>query len=144
MRREGKMRQNYFVKYIKKFYHVDRGLNKLSDGRVNPTYSTGKVMLVLFGVRHAWWSIRWWKSDIGACSCRPLAKSKGVPSWGEWRNEGMNEARSPLSIIYILLKRTMHVETMVVLYRWWVKALVWAGWEVYVLIMVTGCIGEYS
>ena len=39
------MRQNYlakFVKYMKNVYHVDRGLNKLSDGRVNPTYSTGQ------------------------------------------------------------------------------------------------------
>ena len=46
------MRQNYFaklVKYMKNVYHVDRGLNKLSDGRVNPTYSTGQVLPVLFG-----------------------------------------------------------------------------------------------
>jgi hypothetical protein len=47
------MRKNYFAKlvnYIKNVYHVDRGLNKLSDGRVNPTYSTGQVILpVLFG-----------------------------------------------------------------------------------------------
>jgi len=47
------MRQNYFVKlvrYMRNVYHVDRGLNKLSDGRVNPTYSTGQVILpVLFG-----------------------------------------------------------------------------------------------
>ena len=47
------MRQNYFaklVKYMKNVYHVNRGLNKLSDGRVNPTYSTGQVILpVLFG-----------------------------------------------------------------------------------------------
>jgi len=47
------MRQNYFVKlvrYMKNVYHVDRGLNKLSDGRVNPTYSTGQAILpVLFG-----------------------------------------------------------------------------------------------
>jgi len=47
------MRQNYFVKlvrYIKNVYHLDRGLNKLSDGRVNPTYSTGQVILpALFG-----------------------------------------------------------------------------------------------
>jgi len=47
------MRQNYFIKlvrYMKNVYHVDRGLNKLSDGRVNPTYSTGQVILpVLFG-----------------------------------------------------------------------------------------------
>jgi hypothetical protein len=35
---------------MKNVYHVDRGLNKLSDGRVNPTYSTGQVILpVLFG-----------------------------------------------------------------------------------------------
>ena len=40
------MRKNYFAKlvsYMKNVYHVDRGLNKLSDGRVNPTYSTGQV-----------------------------------------------------------------------------------------------------
>ena len=47
------MRKNYFaklVKYMKNVYHIERGLNKLSDGRVNPTYSTGKVILpVLFG-----------------------------------------------------------------------------------------------
>jgi hypothetical protein len=47
------MGQNYFVKlirYMRNVYHVDRGLNKLSDGRVNPTYSTGQVILpVLFG-----------------------------------------------------------------------------------------------
>jgi hypothetical protein len=47
------MRKNYFAKlvnYMKNVYHVDRGLNKLSDGRVNPTYSTGQaIMPVLFG-----------------------------------------------------------------------------------------------
>ena len=47
------MRKNHFVKlvsYMKNVYHVVRGLNKLSDGRVNPTFSTGQVILpVLFG-----------------------------------------------------------------------------------------------
>jgi len=47
------MRINYFtklVRYMKNVYHIDRGLNKLSDGRVNPTYSTGQVIMpVLFG-----------------------------------------------------------------------------------------------
>lgn len=47
------MRQNYFaklVRYMKNVYHIDRGLNKLSDGRVNPTYSTGQVIMpVLIG-----------------------------------------------------------------------------------------------
>ena len=47
------MRKNHFaklVKYMKNVYHIKRGLNKLSDGRVNPTYSTGQVILpVLFG-----------------------------------------------------------------------------------------------
>ena len=47
------MRKNYFaklIKYMKDVYHVERGLNKLSDARVNPTYSTGQVILpVLFG-----------------------------------------------------------------------------------------------
>lgn len=47
------MRKNYFsklVKYIKNVYHIELSLNKLSDGRVSPTYSTGQVILpVLFG-----------------------------------------------------------------------------------------------
>ena len=47
------MRKNYFaklVRYMKNVYHIERGLNKLSDGRVNPTYSTGEVILpVLLG-----------------------------------------------------------------------------------------------
>ncbi|MFA6807551.1 MAG: hypothetical protein WCR27_01015 [Eubacteriales bacterium] len=47
------MRKNYFVKlvsYIKNGYHVERGLNKLSDKRTNPTYSTAQVILpALFG-----------------------------------------------------------------------------------------------
>jgi len=47
------MRKNYFaklIKYMKDVYHIDHGLNKLSDGRVNPTYGTGQVILpVLFG-----------------------------------------------------------------------------------------------
>jgi len=47
------MRKNYFVKlviYMKNVYHLDRGLNKLSDGRTNPTYSTNQVIQpVLFG-----------------------------------------------------------------------------------------------
>ena len=47
------MRKNYFaklVRYMKNVYHIERGLHKLSDGRVNPTYSTGQVILpVLFG-----------------------------------------------------------------------------------------------
>jgi hypothetical protein len=51
--REDEMRKNYFAKlvnYMKNVYHIERGLNKLSDGRVNPTYSTGQVILpVLLG-----------------------------------------------------------------------------------------------
>lgn len=42
------MRKNYFaklVKYMKNVYHVERGLNKLTDGRANSTYSTGKVIM---------------------------------------------------------------------------------------------------
>ena len=37
------MSKNYFAKlirYMKNVYHVDRGLNKLSDGRGGTTYST--------------------------------------------------------------------------------------------------------
>ena len=33
---------------MKSVYHIERGLNKLSDGRVNPTYSTGQVILPVF------------------------------------------------------------------------------------------------
>ncbi len=47
------MRKNYFaklVKYMNNVYNINHGLNKLSDGRVNPTYSTGQVILpVLVG-----------------------------------------------------------------------------------------------
>ncbi|WP_172408197.1 hypothetical protein [Desulfosporosinus sp. FKA] len=47
------MRKNYFVKfvrYMKNVYYLERGLNKLSDDRVNPTYCTGQVILpVLLG-----------------------------------------------------------------------------------------------
>lgn len=47
------MRKNYLlklVKYMKNVYQIDHGLNKLTDGRVNPIYSTGQVILpVLFG-----------------------------------------------------------------------------------------------
>ncbi len=47
------MRQNYFdklVRYMKNVYQIERGLNKLIDGRVNPTYSAGQVVLpVPFG-----------------------------------------------------------------------------------------------
>ena len=47
------MRKNYFaklVKYMKNVYHIENGLNKLSDGRVNPTYKTAQVItLVLLG-----------------------------------------------------------------------------------------------
>ncbi|HEY8804242.1 MAG TPA: hypothetical protein VIM42_03890, partial [Clostridium sp.] len=47
------MRKNYFaklVKYMKNVYHIERGMYKLSDRRLNPTYSTGQVILpVLLG-----------------------------------------------------------------------------------------------
>ena len=49
------MRKNYFVKlvsYMKNVYHVERGLNKLSDERVNPTYSTGQVIMPVFLVQN--------------------------------------------------------------------------------------------
>ena len=44
------MRNNYLVKlvkYIKKVYGIEERLNELTDGRVNPTYKTGRVMQVL-------------------------------------------------------------------------------------------------
>jgi len=35
---------------MKKVYHIENGLNELSDGRVNPTYDTAQVItLVLLG-----------------------------------------------------------------------------------------------
>ena len=47
------MRKNYFVKlikYIKNVYNIELEIRKLVDGRVNPSYKTGQVMLpVLFG-----------------------------------------------------------------------------------------------
>ena len=47
------MRKNYvarLVRYMENVYHIDCGLIKLFDGRVNPTYSTAQVILpVLFG-----------------------------------------------------------------------------------------------
>ncbi len=47
------MRKNYFakiVKYIINVYNIDRSLNKLMDGRKNPTYKTCQVILpVLLG-----------------------------------------------------------------------------------------------
>lgn len=50
---EAEMRKNYFsklVRYMQNVYHLERSLIKLSEGRVNPTYSTGLVVLpVLFG-----------------------------------------------------------------------------------------------
>ena len=44
------MRFNYFVKlikYMKNVYHIDRGINKLKDKRVNPKYKTAQVILPL-------------------------------------------------------------------------------------------------
>ena len=44
------MRKNYFAKlinYMKNVYHIDKGINKLKDGRVNPKYKTRQVILPL-------------------------------------------------------------------------------------------------
>ena len=47
------MSNNYLiklVKYIKNVYGIHNKINKLSDGRVNPSFKTGQVLLpVLFG-----------------------------------------------------------------------------------------------
>jgi hypothetical protein len=47
------LRDNYFyklIKYIKNVYNIEEKINKLKDGRVNPSYKTGNVILpVLFG-----------------------------------------------------------------------------------------------
>ena len=44
------MLKNYFAKlvnYMKNVYHIDRFINKLKDGRVNPKYKTGQVIMPL-------------------------------------------------------------------------------------------------
>jgi len=41
------LRKNYFallINYMKNVYHIDKGLNKLIDKRVNPTYKTAQVI----------------------------------------------------------------------------------------------------
>ncbi len=47
------MRKNYFekiVKYIKNVYNIDRSLKRITDGRINPTYKTHQIiLLVLLG-----------------------------------------------------------------------------------------------
>ena len=38
------------MKYMKNVYNMENGLNKLTDGIINPTYDTAKVVkLVLLG-----------------------------------------------------------------------------------------------
>ena len=48
-----KTRENYFYKlvnYMKSVYNTEHGLNKLEDGRVNPTYTTAQAVTpVLLG-----------------------------------------------------------------------------------------------
>ena len=42
-----KTRENYLYKlvnYMKSVYNTEYGLNKLEDGRVNPTYTTAQVV----------------------------------------------------------------------------------------------------
>ena len=44
------MRNNHFsklMKYMRKVYNIEQGLNRLTDGRVNPKYKTGQVILPL-------------------------------------------------------------------------------------------------
>ena len=47
------LRKNYLaklVKYMKNVYHIEKGLNQLTDVRINPTYDTAQVVtLVLLG-----------------------------------------------------------------------------------------------
>ncbi len=47
------MRKNYFkklIKCMKNVYHIENGINKLRDGRVNPKYKTSQAILsVLLG-----------------------------------------------------------------------------------------------
>lgn len=50
------MRKNYFakvIKYIKDVYRIETGIGNLQDKRINPTYKTDKiVLLVLFGLHY--------------------------------------------------------------------------------------------
>jgi len=44
------MDKNYFAKlinYMKNVYHIENGIRKLKDGRVNPTYNTAQVIMPL-------------------------------------------------------------------------------------------------
>ena len=44
------MRNNYFLKllkYMKNVYYIERGINKLSDGRKYPKYKTAQVIASL-------------------------------------------------------------------------------------------------
>ncbi len=47
------MRKNYFAKlinYMRNVYHIEHGINKLRDCRINPKYKTSQVILpVLLG-----------------------------------------------------------------------------------------------
>ena len=42
------MRSNYFaklMKYMKNVYNINRGINKLSDGRKYPKYKTAQIII---------------------------------------------------------------------------------------------------
>ena len=44
------MRKNYFaklMKYMKNVYHIEYGLNKLTDKWVNPKYKTEQVIMIV-------------------------------------------------------------------------------------------------
>jgi hypothetical protein len=44
------MRSNYFaklIKYMKNVYHIERHINKLSDGRKNPKHKTSQIVIPL-------------------------------------------------------------------------------------------------
>ena len=44
------MRSNYFsklMKYMKNVYHIDRSIQKLSDGRKHPKYKTAQIIIPL-------------------------------------------------------------------------------------------------
>ena len=44
------LRNNYFAKlinYVKNVYHIENGVRKLTDRRVNPTYKTAQVIMPL-------------------------------------------------------------------------------------------------
>ncbi len=51
------MRKNYFVKLLKHInnvYHIEHGINKLSDRRINSKYKTSQIFIPLLRASRSW------------------------------------------------------------------------------------------